>query len=1033
MRTKTKKGLLDFKRKRSLGSVVPLLFLATGFNVVSANGVETFFNNNYENDGVSVVVQTITGTVIDADGIPLPGATVVIKGTSKGTQTDFDGNFVIDANAEDVLEISYVGFKTQEVVVGDQTSLNISLEQDIDALNEVVVIGYGTAKKSDLTGAVSQIKSDQYDKQPITRVEDILQGRSAGVSIQKTNGSAGAGAKIRVRGVNSITGSQDPLVVVDGVFGGDLRTINPDDIASIEVLKDAASLTLFGSQGSNGVILVTTKKGKGKPQVKIDYFSSISVLRKKYEDRLSPQDFARGVNLNRPDFFSAEEIEEIGRTGTDYEKELFTTAHSQNISASVSGGSDNLNYFISGNYIDQEGIVITNNYERFSSRANLSSKVTDKLTVGLNLYGSRETEINDPNSFDQTLGGLTLRALAFDPTTPVLDENGNFNRTALLRPGRVALGATNAANPIAALRESNRKRVADRLNATFDVKYKFTNSFKYNLIASGTTLNENINGFIIDNGGVGNVRFDNRKFTDYQISNIFNWNKTFGIHGFDVTGVYEIRGRRQETNAYEIAGTQADRFFLSDNENVVNEDVTNGGNVRTIESYLGRINYDINKSLFLTGALRVDRSSNFLDPTGYFASGAIAYSFNRLAFIEEGNGTLSNLKLRASWGQTGNQDIDANAIIATDDDSREFTAVIGLDQIPGSGPQRAPRPNVTWESTEQTNFGVDLGFVNNRINFSFDYFIKDISDLLLDTEIPVSEIITTDNVGEIENKGFDFTIGAAIIEKDNFTWDANLAFTFVENEIKELSNNSETILLANRNQTSISGSGANLTELRVGGSIGDFVGQRFLGIAQEDSTPDVGPAITAGDPLFLRDEDGNIVLEKIGNGTPTTTWGLNNTFVFKNWDLNIFVQGAHGFEVYNQARAALSGPSGPFSDYYTNDVFNAFTPENPSNEVGRLGTPNNTDSSRFVEDGSYVRLSNVTLGHTLKEPFKGVNYIKIYASGQNLLLITDFSGYDPEGTSQLRNMGQGGDINSGINFGAIPNPLTINLGVKLGF
>ncbi|WP_010522153.1 SusC/RagA family TonB-linked outer membrane protein [Aquimarina agarivorans] len=1017
MRTKTKKGLVNFKRKRSLGSVVPLLFLATGFNVVSANGIEAL--HKYENDKVNVVVQTITGTIVDADGIPLPGATVVIKGTSKGTQTDFDGNFIIDANAGDVLEISYVGFKTQEIVIGDQATISIALEQDIDALTEVVVVGYGKVKKSDLTGAVAKVTDKAFEEQPISRVEDALQGRLSGVTVAQSNGTPGSDTKIRVRGVNSVTGANAPLVIVDGIFGGDLRTINPNNIASIEVLKDASSLALYGSRGSNGVILVTTKKGKGKPKVEVDYFTSVAQLANSYDNRLSSGEFARRRNANATGgaIFSEEEIRNLDANPIDYEDELFRSATTNNIQLSVSGGDDKINYFISGNYVNQEGIMITNEFERYSLRSNLQSKINDKLKVGLNLYANRETDINNPNIFNRTFGGPVVQALTTDPTEPVFNSDGSLNITGF------RFGNLDATSYIADIRRSDLQRQTDRINTNINLEYKIFEPLTYKLLV-GLSLRNRSNEFLIkESTGLNDIsnraEVRNEKFSEYQFTNILNYNKSFGNHNLDAIAVYEFQASESSDNTStfaNISGDINDVALLDTSTTVEQRNFASNFGESGIQSFLGRLNYNYNGSLYITGALRIDESSRFLpdERVGYFPSAALAYSFKKMTFIENSS-VFNDLKLRTSWGQVGNQNVPAGAF----NDLRTPNPGTTIPIL-----RRFGNPDITWETTTQIDAGIDVSLFNNRLNFSFDYFNKVTDDLLLrrffDLRVD-AELFTFENIGEVENKGFDIALNGDIIDTENFTWNSGLVFSFVENEVTKLFDDFTEI---RQNVRAVDNINAPINIVELGAPLGQFRGATFAGINDAGESTYVGV-----------DADGNVAtgslsegvtpdLGVIGNGTPTTTWGFNNTFTYKNLDLNIFIRGAHGFDVYNQVAAALdSNANGNFRNTLVN------TPDITGNLL---------NSSKYVENGGFVRLSNLSLAYTIRNPFKGLSSAKISVSGQNLLLITDYSGYDPEVSSsnpfgQNESGQDNSDVSSGIDLGAIPNPRTITLGLKLSF
>ncbi|WP_010181633.1 SusC/RagA family TonB-linked outer membrane protein [Aquimarina agarilytica] len=998
MRTKTKKGLVDFKRKRSLGSVVPLLFLATGFNVVSANGVETFFNENYENDRVSVVVQSITGTIVDADGIPLPGATVVIKGTSKGTQTDFDGNFVIDANAGDVLEISYVGFKTQEIVVGDQTSLNVTLEQDIDALNEVVVVGYGTQKKSEITGASSQVKAESFEEQPVVRVEEALQGRTAGVFVARSNGTPGADAKIRVRGVNSITGANAPLVVVDGFIGGDLRTLNPADIETFEVLKDASALAIYGARGANGVILVTTKKGKGKTRVDVNVFTSVSELANSYDNRKSALQFALD---SPPNFYSDEVIDNL-RTNPvpDKEDDLFRTAFAQNYQVSLSGGTDKVNYFISGNYLDQQGIMVTNEYERYSLRANVESKVNEKLKIGMQLFANRETDNNNPNNFNLTKGGPVLRTLTTDPTFRQFNQDGSFNFN------KAPLGNTSATYFVTDLFRSDIERRANRFNLNLNLEYKILPSLKYSILVAGNTLDQRDERFTKespdlidpDTGEQSDPRFNvfdssNRQFVGYQITNILNWNKTFGKHGINLTGVYEFAKNATDDEGVNIISVPFDVDsveVIDDSSEIEPESRTYRRSKGTfgIVSVLGRLNYAYDESLLLNASIRRDEATTFTkdNRVGVFYSFGGGYSMKKLSFIENSN-VFNNVKIRGSWGQTGNSNTPNFAAFTDTFEARQIVGGRTLVRQNNIG-----NPNLSWEITEQWNVGADVNLFNNRLNFSVDYFNKTSEDLILRfNPIPSNRaLFTTENIGEVENKGFEFSMNGDVINNDNLTWNSGIVFSHVKNEVTKLIDLEK------------------LPAQLIEGQFRDLQNQESLNV------------IKVGEPIgsfFGFNEEGR--RDVLGSGLPTVTWGFNNTVNYKKWDFNAFVQGAAGFDVYNITRGALNGASADVAGNFLTDL------DEPTTKEG---------SYRYVEKGDYVRLSNLSLGYTITKPFKQIDFVKLYASGQNLFLITDYKGYDPETNSGQRGFTPGNpDVAAGIDAGAIPNPRTYTFGVKLGF
>lgn len=1020
---------------RGIKALVLFFLLGLGFSVsasTKANSGTKAKNMNVfaafsENDVVNdQALKTISGVVTDASGETLPGVNITVKGKAEGTQTDFDGNYVINVENTDTLVFSYVGFKTVEKGVGANTTLNVSLEEDASALNEVVVIGYGSAKKSDLAGAVAQLKPEAFEEQPITRVEDALQGRIAGVNITNTSGSPGADTKIRIRGINSITGANGPLVVVDGIFGGDLRTINPNDIASIEVLKDASALAIYGSRGANGVILISTKKGKGKPKVSVDYFTTVTTLRKKYEGRLSSAAFARRQNDIAFDLtpdelpFSESDINALQANPIDYEDELFRTAISQNVQASVSGGNDKFNYFISGNFADQEGIMITSGFKRYSLRSNLESKVNDKFTVGLNLYANREVRLNDPRSINSFKGGPTTRTLTIDPTRPLRNSEGGFNF------GQPRFGNVDITNFIANLRRSEFENQIDRTNATLNLSYKLTDALTFTTTMGLSSINgtsktlliesdkSSLDGFNTDDSASANL------FTThtYQFTNALNWNKTFDKHNLDVLGVYEIQGDEGQSFNSNVTSiiSDVDNVFDADNRirnsNSLNVDYGTGKNA--IQSYLGRVQYNFDSSIYVTASMRIDQSTRFLksNQTGYFPSAAVAYSFKNWDFLENSD-WINDIKVRGSWGQVGNQNISSSAFVgvfaqesADDPTQTGVISTVALNQIVDANPE------AKWETTESIDAGLDFGFFNNRLTMSLDYYKKNTNDLLLVTRDLDNQnranldIFRTINIGEVQNEGFEVAIYGDPISTDNFTWTSGITFAHNENEVVKLNGQDDFV---NGNVRDVSGVNT-LSRVEEGEALGQFRGIVFQGLDEN------GEAIYETE-VSGQDEDGNDILSPvvrtIGNGTPKFNWGFNNTFDYKSFDMNIFVQGVHGFDVYNQVAASLNGGTPDFR----NNLLDSQT-------IGG----NALNSSRYIEKGDFIRLSNASIGYTIENPTKSLNSVKFTLSGQNLFLITDYSGYDPEISTS-----GGNDQAAGIDRGGIPLGRSFSFGVKLDF
>ncbi len=989
---------------------------------------------------LSYAQQTVTGTVTDELG-PVAGANIVIKGTTNGTQTDFDGNFTISASSSDVLVISYLGYATQNVTVGNKTTLNIKLEEDASQLEEVIVIGYGTAKKSDLTGAVSRVTTESFEAQPITRVEEALQGRASGVTVAKANGQPGANIKVRIRGVNSIDGDNSPLVVIDGIQGGDLTTLNPNDIASMDILKDASATAIYGVRGSNGVIIITTKRGSGKGKVNVDFFTTFSKT-PKFISTLAdnPDQFAiieneRRVATGGSPVFSDTEIDNLAANGgTNYQREILKTGVSKNLQISASGSEGNISYFLSGNYRDEEGIVINTGFQQLSARSNISAQVSDKLKVGLNIFASRGELKNDAQALGNGQGSFMYKALTWDPATPVFDADGNYNLRSI--KGIASLND----NPVRTLNETDIRDVNERLTTALNVNYQITDNFSYTLVAGTQLRNLNRQRYAVEVGDdqLPHTSFFNNKTTSYQITNIFTWNKEFNdIHDIKLTGVQEYSNSKFIGNGYNANDLSLDNktFYFAELAPNSGQTVNNSFAPRELSSFMLRAEYILADDLFLTATGRYDASSVFRETNrwGFFPSVALAYSLNDL--IEDSE-SISSLKLRAGWGQVGNQNVSPFDTYTTP--AFNSYAFDGSSAQSGTRLNRVGNPELTWETTSQVNVGIDLGFQGGRGNITLEGYKKVTEDILLPVALPDtfggnnSQITVSRNVGEVENVGFDLTLGYDIIATDNLNWNSNFSLSYVKNEVTSLYDGLTEIP---GRFTAPGGQGNILNGIQVGQPLGQFFGATFLGTWKStDNIPtnSAGNAVAQpGDAKYLLDENNEIVFGAIGNGTPDLTWGFNNSLNYKAWDLNVFLQGVHGFDVYNVMQGGITGGAGDSRSFLASDHVNAWT---PTNETDIPATAQLYGSSRYVEKGDFIRLSNLSIGYTLTDVAGLENTsLKIYASGQNLFLITDYSGFDPEATSRRTNNQGNQDAASGINIGAYPNPRTLSLGVKVGF
>ena len=966
----------------------------------------------------------ITGTIKDENGNALPGASILEKGTSNGTQTDLDGNFSIEVADEDaILVISFIGFSTLEIPINGQTVFSIILKEDAAGLDEVVVVGYGTVKKSDLTGSVSKISATSFEDQPISRIEQGLQGRASGVTVQQNSGQPGGEVRIRVRGANSITGSNAPLIVIDNIIGGSLTDLNPNDIASIEVLKDASATAIYGSRGSNGVILVSTKKGKGKTTIDVNYFASISSLPNKI-DLLNAADFARVQNVTTPGMYSEAEISDLATNGgTDWQDELYRVAITQNAQVSASGREGKINYFLSGGYLDQEGVLITTKYNRLNTRGNFTIDFNEKFKLGLNIFGSRARAKNNVGSTGNS--ALVVSGLTWDPTTPVRDDNGDYNNLSIK-----SLAST-VVNPVAHLEQLDNRNIDDRFNLNLNLSYDLFKNFNYTAVAGYSTINATNEKY----EGLPNrtsvlpprANFLSGKSTAYQVSNILTWDKDFGNHGIKLTGVYEFSNEELRSNNFGANDFLVPSGYylleLSGSQSIGADFIES-----SIESYMGRGEYNYNDQLFVTGTIRVDKSSRFRPDknTGTFPSVALAYSFANSSFVANSS-LFSNIKFRAGWGKVGNQDVGVYSTWPSVLTGRDFS-FNGVSLETGVQPGNFGNADLTWETTNQTNIGVDLSFWDRRLDLSIDVYKKNTTDLLLSTPVPLfaGGGSIPKNVGEVENKGIDVSLSGVLVNTDRFKWETNFNLSTLKNKVVSLSEGQEFITgnfvdLSNNTQ---------LNRVVLGEPLGTLWGPQFLGTWKTSEAADAALVGAApGDAKYLRDGDGAFVNTIIGNGMPTLTWGFNNSISYMNWDLNLFIRGVHGNDILNTIQGKIVGGASDVRSSTSPQLLNAWTPTNET-EIPVAGSLNFTNSSRYVESGAYVRISNLSLGYTLNN-IPGVENAKINLSAQNLLTLTDFTGYDPEVSSA--DSDGNGDGASGINVGAYPNPRVFTLGIKLGF
>lgn len=988
--------------------------------------VFSFFCISYASLGQNKV----SGQIVDASGNPIAGANIIEVATKNGASSDFDGNFEVNLQKmPSQLLFSYVGFKDQKVNVSKSGNLNIVLEEDLALLDEVVLVGYGSAKRSDLTGALTSVSSKDFDKQPLSDVSQALQGRAAGVQVTQTSGAPGGGYKIRIRGANSITGGNEPLYVVDGQFV-DISTVNVNDIQSMEVLKDASSTAIYGTRGANGVVLITTKKGRsGKAKISLDVFSGVSNITQKL-DLMSASEFAEGVNFAEgTEVFTAQEIEALRVSGgEDWQERLFQTAHFNNVQISASGGSDTMDYYLSGNYYGTGGTVVDQDFKRLNLRSNLNTKLSDKVKVGLNFNVGQEV-------------GTGVRAflaggLAFDPTTPAFDENGdyNFNSTRNLATGEI--------NPLVAVENNIRRNVIDRISVNGNFNWDFAKNFVFNSSVGVVKSEIHNNSYApLISSGVGRANVDN-----IYTTNLFNTNRiTYSLdinenNSLKIDAIHELV--LDKWNRTNIAASDffTDVVTYKDLSAANVQIVSNFENNRDLESFLGRINYALFDKYLLTASFRADGTSVFQkDKWGYFPSASLAWKVSEENFIKSIE-TISNLKLRLSYGKVGNQGINPfgtrdRAVLGQAVDY-PFTGNFTTGVAPSN---RIANPDLTWEKTDQINAGIDIGILNSALTLSFDYYKKNTTDLLLDTQLPqfVGPTRKFINAGEVENKGFEITLGSRILQNDAWSINSTLSVSSNKNKVLSLYDNVQFIEVGDRIRENTFP--VNPTRVEVGLPISTFRGYVFEGVYQLGEEAEAAVFNRVPGDAKYRDinGDGAITSDDIttaGDGNPDFTWGWNWDVNYKNWNLNFVLTGSQGNDIYNLQRARLMSLGALQFHAVHADFNNRWTPTNPSNiPSGRDGTE--ILSSQFIEDGSYITMKNIALGYNFDSKFLnklGLTNARLYTSVENLFIITDYSGFDPEATaSPLSVNNQDADV--GIDYNTYPINRSVTFGLNVTF
>ena len=964
------------------------------------------------------VQQTITGTVTDSDGVLLPGASVMVQGTSIGTTTDFDGNFSIDANPGDVLEVSYVGFETTIIEVTQETKYSIQLAANTSELDEVLVVGYGTQKKSDLTGAVSSVVAEEFNKGVVNNPGNLLQGKVSGLNVTNTSGEPGAGQDIIIRGVGTLRSGTSPLYVVDGFVldnsGNGLATnplnfINTQDIESINVLKDASAAAIYGSRAANGVVVITTKKGKaGRTQMNFSASTAISTI------------------ANKIDVFSAEEfrtiVPQIGGSlsdngaNTDWQDELTRTAITNNINFSMSGGSANTSYFASIGVDDQEGIINKSDLKRYSARANVTQKGwDDRLKIDLNLTATR-TENTRPN-----IGTMVSNMLSLNPTTPAY-TNGE---PTVFGTGINPLIIENIYGDF-----SNNNRMIANIAPSLEFEDHLT--YKLNLGVDYSTTDRDVQyiPYAADPDyaqGSINTSFTTNRNT--LVENTLTYDNVFGDHGLTL-----------------LAGHSYQKFYIHDKgfyfENFPNngiepryqleaargENATQYSNAvsNELQSFFGRVNYTYQDKYLVTATLRSDGSTKFGENNRYatFPSLALGWNIFKEDFMADSG--INNLKLRASWGKSGNQEIPAkqtrlsygesfadNDIYPLNDG---ITTREGYDY--GLVFARTANPDLQWEETTQTNIGLDFGFLDYKLSGSVDYFLKETNDVLLyfSTQDPIDEVgYKWQNIPDmkIKNSGIEVALDYQSDRTRDFSFNIGGNISYIKNEITD----SPFTIVTTGTASGAGQTGATINGYMNNQPIGNFFLREFTGIGADgfSTYTDLN-----GDGQI--DDSDRI---SAGSAVPDILYAFYLKFKYKNFDLGLNFNGVSGNEIYNHTRMSLFNKTQISNSLNTTDQAIAYPNEDPSNT--------NTVSTRYLENGAFLRLNNATLAYSLNPQVIGMDKwldnVRLSVTGQNLFIITDYTGFDPE-----LNTGSSSDSKSyGIDYYTYPKARTVVFGLNVSF
>ena len=1018
----------------------------------------------------------VKGTVVDEEDFPLIGATIMIKGGQIGSITDMDGNFSISVKKGNTLVISYIGYITQDIKVGDQKTLKIKMKADNAMLDEVVVVGYGDMKRSDLTGSVSSVSSKSVEGFKSASVMEALGGQIAGVQITQTDGTPGSGFSINVRGVGTLTGDASPLYIVDGFQVENINHLANSDIESIEVLKDASSAAIYGARAANGVVMVTTKSGKvGKPQVNFNGSASYRKISRTL-DLLDPYEFVKlqmeinpskyattyyreGVDADGNPYRYQSLSDYVGVEGVNWQGETFRPTWSQDYNLSVTGGNSDTKYSISFTRYDENGIFNNSGFDKTTGKIRINQKVTKNVSFDATINYAQTNRKGVGTTADSGRFNMLAQILGARPTGGLRMTNEEL-LAAAIDPLELENSESLAqVNPIIQTQSVTNKRRSEMWSGNMSVNWQIIKGLTFRTAGTYNVTNTR-NDVFYKTGSKEAYRNGQMPYGQSQMGRDLRWvnynnltwkQKINKKNSYDVMIGQELSFRSTE---YLLGQSKDFPFDNLGNHNLglgaTPSKVASSYSDKTLLSFFARANYNFDNRYLLTATVRADGSTVFSDKHkwGYFPSFSAAWRVSEEQFMKDIE-FISNFKVRFGWGTVGNDRISNYLSLDLYEQSKYG---VGNSTMTVLTPKQLRNSNLKWEGSTTVNLGFDMGFFDNRLNLTADFFIKNTKDLLLAQSLAHVTGFGSQyqNIGKIQNKGIELSLTSTNIQKRNFTWQTNFNISFMRNELKSLQDGVQAMYAR-------SGFDSGFTDYdyiaMVGSSLGLIYGYEFDGVYQSSdfiTTPNgtlqLKPGITRNDRFTTgslepgvvkyKDQDGDGVITTkdrtvIGNAMPKWFGGIGNTFTFKGFDLNVLFQFNYGNDVYNATRLYSTQTQNERINLLA-EVNDRWTPTNASNRVpSAKGYVKYDVYSRFVEDGSFLRLKNVTLGYTLPEFWTKKAYIsrlRIYASGQNLFCWTGYSGYDPEVSTASSS-----PMTPGLDWGAYPKSRVLTFGIDIQF